>query len=226
MSDLGICAHDVYSNTCLSETFCWKKSFTLDQPGGAVKMSMQHGIQLYHIPSSKSAVTEHVKHKLESHADMAIDAECHKALKDGGLGTLSGDVGAGFMAIPGSSGSSSGIPLPIGNVQDEEEIAEKDHKDISIKVKRGENCLKVGLHVLQCLDQKEDIVRRQLTPHGAYMFEKIVSQMLSGLGCCFQVGSKSQGSCVSGLNWGTLPPRSSAVTTSRRCATIFMCWIP
>ena len=68
---------------------------------------------MYHIPTCKSAMQEHLKHSLESQASAEVDETCHSALKEGGLGMLSTDG----MFMPLTSGSSSSM-LAIGDNND------------------------------------------------------------------------------------------------------------
>ena len=52
---------------------------------------------MFHIPTSRSAVQEQVTQGIISDAKMNTDGDFHLALKEGGLGSLSGEVGAGFL---------------------------------------------------------------------------------------------------------------------------------
>ena len=104
---------------------------------------------MYHIPTCKSAMQEHLKHSLESQASAEVDETCHSALKEGGLGMLSTDG----MFMPLTSGSSSSM-LAIGDNNDGG--GDIDFQELATNVKRGDNYLKLGLQLLPTLGKYDE----------------------------------------------------------------------
>ena len=132
---------------------------------------------MFMIPGSKSSVKESLEQTIGSTSQIEIDENCHMALKDGGLSTLapsdalasiplnsSGLSSAGMDALA-TTGATSMVPLaaPTGMVPliDEMneslggEIDKEDLQEMTIQVKRGENCLKLGVHLLPTLKGSE-----------------------------------------------------------------------
>ena len=130
----------------VSHLICLGSSGLAYPTSGAVKTSMLHGIQMYHIPTSKSAMSERLKNALEGESACQVDEVCYSALKDGGLGALSGE--AGLMPLQPGSSSMAPLALANGSDGDDEEI---DFTEMSLKVKRAENALKLGLQLLPAL---------------------------------------------------------------------------
>ena len=124
---------------------------------------------MFMIPGSRSSLTETLEHTVGSSNHVEIDQSCHDALKGGGLSSLTtdGPMGAiGSMTIPalpsspmpalsaGSMASSSALSMPLpamptsSDGMSEGLDDETEMQELSIKVKKGEICIKVGLALL------------------------------------------------------------------------------